>query len=125
MAGVGLCLNGKKRKNPPEIREQYNIKKEAISDLNVNDIFSKYNVPENVDFVSIDIDGQDYYVWQALKWSPKVILIEFNEGLGPDDNKVMQLDREHWTHRDKTYYYGASIRALKKSWIGKRIYIVM
>jgi hypothetical protein len=37
-----------------------------------------YHVPENVDFISIDIDGNDYWIWKALKARPSVVVIECN-----------------------------------------------
>ncbi len=109
----GVMFEWREKKNSLEVREKYNIKKEGITNTNINNILSKYNVPDNVDFVSLDIDGQDYYVWKAMEFRPKVFLVEFNEGLGPEDSKVMNYDPEHFRHRDKTYYYGASIKAFK------------
>ena len=36
-------------------------------------------IPHNFDFLSIDIDGNDYHVWKAMsQYKPKVICIEFN-----------------------------------------------
>lgn len=114
----GIMFERKRKKNTPEHRDQYNIKPESISDENINDILSKYNVPDNIDFISLDIDGQDYYVWKEMTFRPKVFLVEFNEGLGPEESKVMQRDIEHYRHRDKTYYYGATIKAFKE--LGKK-----
>ena len=35
--------------------------------------------PKNFDFLSIDIDGNDYHVWRGLKnYRPKLVCIEFN-----------------------------------------------
>lgn len=101
-----------------DLRDKFNIKICAVTDENVNKLFKKYDVPQVIDLMSIDIDGQDFYIWKSLKWKPRVVIIEFNEGLGPDVNAVMKLDRRHWKHRDNTYYYGASISSFKK--LGKR-----
>ena len=36
-------------------------------------------VPKNPDFLSIDIDGNDYHAWAAVKsFRPKLVVIEFN-----------------------------------------------
>jgi hypothetical protein len=36
-------------------------------------------LPKNFDFLSIDIDGVDYWVWESLKnFRPKVVCIEYN-----------------------------------------------
>lgn len=91
------------------------IKIEAITASNVNKIFSKYNVPKDLDIVVIDIDGQDYYVWEALNYNPKVMIIEFNPSLPYTESKVMHCDENHYKWRNtKCAYYGASISALKK-----------
>jgi len=42
-------------------------------------ILSAYEIPKNFDFLSIDIDGNDYYSWEAVdEYRPKVVCIEFN-----------------------------------------------
>lgn len=36
-------------------------------------------IPLDFDFLSIDVDGNDYHIWKAIvKYKPKVICIEFN-----------------------------------------------
>jgi hypothetical protein len=42
-------------------------------------ILSAFDIPINFDFLSIDIDGNDYYAWEAVEaYRPKVVCIEFN-----------------------------------------------
>lgn len=46
---------------------------------NLDTILSAYDIPKNFDFLSIDIDGNDYYVWEAVEqYRPKVVCVEFN-----------------------------------------------
>jgi hypothetical protein len=48
----------------------------------VNEIFRDAGVPEQPDLVSIDIDGNDIYVWDALtEFRPRVVVIEYNSGI--------------------------------------------
>ena len=36
-------------------------------------------IPKNFDFLSVDIDGNDYHVWRAVReYRPKLVCIEFN-----------------------------------------------
>lgn len=45
----------------------------------IDSILSKTSIPADFDFLSIDIDGMDYYILQSLKkFRPKLISIEFN-----------------------------------------------
>lgn len=46
----------------------------------------------DLDFLSIDIDGFDYEIFQSLDFRPRVICIEVNAGHSPHDDK--ELDRE-------------------------------
>jgi hypothetical protein len=101
-----------------EYREQ--IKIETITASNVNDIFSKYEVPEDLDVLVIDVDGQDYWIWKSLNYNPKILLIEFNPSLSIEVDKVMHYDEDHYKWRNSNcLYYGASIGALKKLGIEK------
>lgn len=46
---------------------------------NLDHILSTTTIPEDFDFLSIDIDGNDYHVWKAMsKYKPKLVVIEFN-----------------------------------------------
>lgn len=45
----------------------------------LDSILSDYEIPENFDFLSIDIDGNDYHTWKATeRYRPKLVCIEFN-----------------------------------------------
>ena len=91
---------------------EYNLHKEFISKENINDLFYKYEVPFDLDLLSIDIDYNDFYVWMALdpKFEAKVVVIECNATHPPDEDKVVQYRRLYaW---DGTNYFGASVQAL-------------
>lgn len=73
-----------------DMEEHEGMIKEKITADNINDILKKYKVPKNLDFMSIDIDGCDYYVFEAMKWKPKILCIEYNktmiDGVMPRDD---------------------------------------
>ena len=94
------------------IHFQLDIKNERITAENIQDLFQKYNVPKNFDLLSIDIDYNDYWVWKAItKFHPRVLVIEFNSSIPPNESKVVPYDADaQW---DGTNYFGASLLALK------------
>lgn len=104
----GLLMDG----NPAEVNDI--IKQEFITSENIVSLFDKYNVPKNFDLLSIDIDGNDFWVLQSIlksDYSPRVIINEFNGCLPEDKSMVMKYNPSHsWGEND---YYGASFLAFK------------
>lgn len=50
-------------------------------------------VPEDFDFLSIDIDGNDYHVWRSVqRYEPKFVCIEFNPTIHTDIEFVQAAD---------------------------------
>ncbi len=67
-------------------------------DDGLDSILGRTGVPTGFDLLSIDIDGNDYHVWDAMKgYKPKAVIIEFNptipksvEFVQPPDPRVTQ-----------------------------------
>jgi hypothetical protein len=77
---------------------------------NINDLFFSLGVPPTVDVASIDIDGADYEVWDALEATrPRVVVIEYNSALDPGRALVPREPRRPW---DGTQNVGSSLGAL-------------
>ena len=84
----------------------------CITAENINDVFHHYGVPYAFDLLSIDIDGNDFWVWQALAYRPRVVVIEFNPKWPPTKARTVPYDPDRvW---DGTNYYGASVLALTR-----------
>ncbi len=62
------------------------LHREFITMANVDSLMGKFNVPDSFDVLSIDIDGNDYWVWKALspRYRPRVVVVEYNAGLPSD-----------------------------------------
>lgn len=100
--------------------EYYNpskgVQREHVDAENVNDLLTKYRVPTQFDVLSIDIDGNDYWVWKALRYQSRVVIIEWNCSISPFRSLSIPYSPNFaW---DSTCYYGASILALKR--LGER-----
>lgn len=54
-----------------------------VTPSNVNDILSSRGVAGEIDLLSIDIDGDDYWIWNAIEViQPKVVIIETHVRFG-------------------------------------------
>jgi hypothetical protein len=60
---------------------------------NLDTILCRTAIPLDFDFLSIDIDGNDYHVWKAAsKYRPKVVCIEFNPTIPTEVRFVQPAD---------------------------------
>ena len=81
---------------------------------NVNDLLRTANVPADVDLMSIDIDGNDYWVWDAIDAiTPKVVIIETHIEFG-SRSIVVPYDKTYVYPGKHPDYHGASPTAMKK-----------
>ena len=59
----------------------------------LDEILSENNFNKSFDLLSIDIDGNDYYILESLKkYTPKVIIIEFNPTIPNEIEFVQKKD---------------------------------
>jgi hypothetical protein len=64
-----------------------------------------------IDVLSIDIDGMDYWVLEALlPQRPRVLIVEYNAALGPDRAVTIPYDPAFQMERG-SHYFGASLAA--------------
>jgi hypothetical protein len=76
-------------------------------------ILSNTNIPLDIDLLSIDVDGNDLWIWKSLKkYSPKVVVIEYNPSKDPTESYTIEYDKNHRFNSDS--YYGATPGALNK-----------
>jgi len=100
-------LNENYRPFPAVRREHAFITRE-----NVDDVFRRCGIPLEFDLLSIDIDGNDYWVWEALEaFRPRVVVIEYNGTRPPPERWVMAYNPEHRWREDG--YMGASLASLE------------
>jgi len=89
-----------------------NVVKKFIDKDNLNLIIDDhFHNNEEIDFFSIDVDGNDYYLFENLKIRPKVICIEYNFWFGPDVKSSIPYDK-NFTWETGSIYFGASLNSL-------------
>lgn len=87
---------------------------------NVDDILRENGMEGEVDLLSVDIDGNDYWLWRAIDAiSPRVVCIEYQDIIGPERSITIPYDPHFSLDRyevnaTQNNYVGASLRALVK-----------
>jgi len=86
---------------------------------NVNDVFAahtiagwfeSYSIPEDFDLLSIDVDGNDWHIWRALKYTPRVVIIEYNANFDREQRRILEYHPDNAWQGDVAY--GASYAAM-------------
>jgi len=86
-----------------------------ITRENVNQLVRDAGLTGEVDFLSIDLDGNDYWVWEALTaCSARVVVVEYNSAFGAERAVTIPYDPKFDRHNYRFVYYGASLAALAK-----------
>lgn len=94
------------------------LKRAWVTRGNINQLVTDAGFAGDIDLLSIDLDGVDYWVWEALECvRSRIVVIEFQTGLGPDVAlTVPYSDSFQWAKG--TQYAGASLAAMIK--LGRR-----
>lgn len=117
----GLVLDGDQkhinRIKQDEIFWRHNLKAECafVTAENINALLKANGVDGDIGLLSIDIDGNDYWVWDAIKVvSPRIVIVEYNARFGP--HRAVTVPYDPAFSRAKAHYsriyYGASLAAL-------------
>lgn len=84
---------------------------------NINDLIREARIHGDIGLLSIDIDGNDYWVLEAIDVvSPRILVVEYNSTFGPEAAVTIPYDegfRRGAAHYSNLYW-GASIAALAR-----------
>lgn len=120
---AGLIIDGSKENmeyvRNDDIYWKYNLKAvdRFITAENINDIFKENGIIGNIGLLSIDIDGNDYWVWKAINCvEPDIVICEYNSRYGKEKAVTIPYDPGYTRYKGhySGIYYGASIKALTK-----------
>lgn len=76
---------------------------------NLDRILKESDCPSNIDLLSIDIDGNDYYIWKSLKYyTPTIVIMEFNPVMGLDEY-IQPVDGNGGTSLTSIYNLGKEL----------------
>lgn len=91
------------------------IKKEFITRENINILLDKYNVPRDMDLLSVDIDGNDYWVLKEILtyYRPRCIVVEYNSTIDVSESKAIIYNAKQ-TYNYGDNYFSASLLAFQR-----------
>lgn len=81
---------------------------------NINELISEYTKVEDIGLLSVDIDGNDYWVWKQIECiKPRIVICEYNSAFG-SQKKVTIPYKENFVRSKEHFselYFGASLAA--------------
>ncbi len=92
----------------------------AVEPDTVDALLSQYVSPV-FDVLSLDIDGNDYWVLEALTAvRPRIVAVEYNASFGPERSVTIPYTRafDRYAAHASGFYHGASVTALAR--LGER-----
>ncbi len=118
----GLVMDGDK-KNIKFIQQDFIYWKYDITAYhsfitrdNINGLIKKFTDIEDIGVLSIDIDGNDYWIWEAINSiRPRIVICEYNSAFGP----TLKLSTPYSANFQRTaahysdLYWGASLAAFR------------
>lgn len=88
------------------------VAKKMVTSGNINEIVNELKIPSEIDLMSIDIDGNDYYIWKALEATkPRVIIVEHNSAYPPGTHFLQDESITSWNGSN---FFGASLHTFNE-----------
>jgi hypothetical protein len=122
----GLLVDGDER-NVTFAREMYRLFQDTfirppaiasswVTAENVNDLIASHGFSGEIDLLSLDIDGIDYWLWKAITIvQPRVVVLEYNGVWKAEHAVTVPYDPKFALDSSRTpYYCGASLGAFAK-----------
>ena len=98
-----------------------------ITANNINSALTENCKLDEVSLLSIDIDGNDYWIWKSIECiDPEIVVIEYNSIFGSEKSVTIPYtanfsrEKYHWSNS----YFGASLNALYKLGLQKNYILV-
>jgi len=94
-------------------RAQLKVGHAFVTTQNVNELFASHGMSGEIGLLSVDIDGNDIWVWQAVSVvKPAIFVCEYNASWAPPLSIAQPSDEKiYWRG---TNYFGCSLEALTK-----------
>lgn len=126
--GVYIEGDSEKYKDLVKLEDQFKGKLQTINAFvgcdptnSLDRLLETTFLDKDFDLLSIDIDGMDYHVWDAVtQYQPKFVIIEVNSSLEPGNYSIARKHNENVALND-----GSSFSAMCKLGISKNYYPII
>ena len=98
-------------------RDTVTVVERHVTREGIDDLLVEVCGGGEIDLLSIDIDGNDLWVWEAVtRTSPRLVVVEYNASFGPDRSVSVPYDPDfdRMAKHPSGHYHGASLRALAR-----------
>ena len=109
------------QRDPIYWRHQLKAAQAFITRENINSLIESHGLSGEIGLLSVDIDGVDYFVWDAISVvNPAIVIAEYNARFGAERAVTVPYDAafQRSAAHHSNIYYGASLAALVG--LGKR-----
>lgn len=96
-------------------RHTLHMIQEFVTKDNIDLVVSKAGFASDVGLFSLDVDGNDYWIFEALEAiQPRIVILEYNSLFGPHREVTVPYQRDFSRFRAhySGLYWGASLKAL-------------
>ena len=92
------------------------VKQAFIERERLNSLIADCGIEGEIDVLSIDVDGNDYWFWQAVEViDPRIVVIEYNASFGSQESVSIpyQADFVRYRAHPSGFYHGCSLAAIE------------
>jgi hypothetical protein len=85
-----------------------------ITKDNINNLISEYTKKQDIGLLSVDIDGNDYWIWESIDCiNPRVVVCEYNSAFGNARKVTVPYKSDFIRSKEhhSELYFGASLAA--------------
>lgn len=86
-----------------------------VTKENINELLSKNNMTGEIGLLHIDIDGNDYWIWNEINVvNPVIVIVEYNSVFGVSNSWTTPYDAAFYrtNAHHSNLYYGSSLLSL-------------
>lgn len=97
--------------------ERVQVVSSFVTQENINSVLAAAGLAGDVDVLSIDIDGIDFWIWKAItQLRPRLVVVEYNSFWGAHRAVTVPYERDfnRFQKHPSGYYCGASLKAFEK-----------